>query len=730
MKALPLNPPALLCLLGLAVPLVAAAQTEIEEIVVTAQKIQESVQEIPISIKVLSAETLETTNADSLDDITRLVPSMSMAETGGRGRSNVQIRGLGSNVGSVGTTAIYNDGVIAASRIASSGTFTEQDSVLFDTDRVEVLRGPQGTLYGEGSFGGVVNIISKRPNPKEVEAAFSGSWFTIKDGGSGSNDINAMVNFPLIQDRLAVRLVGVRNDHEGYIDGYDILPTFLEILSGGDPSSAPPTLIGRDLNTEKVTGGRLSIGYTGESTSATLILKRQDTSIGLAGLETDFFDIMQDYAPHGREASAAFIGPDALVPSYAGKVEADEAVLEFNAQTGHGTWTSLTGYGRNDVNSIGGGASDNKAWSQELRFSTDRDEPINWTAGAFYRTAEIDEDFGGVPINHEEIDQWSVFGQMYWDINTTVRATFGLRYGEQDTLVIDRANEPQIADAARAEGKFDDLSPKLALDWRVREETLLYASMAKGYRAGGANVDSSLGQDPDFTRAFKADSIINYEVGAKTTLMDRKLTINTAVFFIDWSDIQVDRPIEDNITGNPEGVFIVTNGKNAHSYGVEADVYITPAEGWEMVLGGSLLNAEYDDGTIDSPYEGGRTFELKGIRLPSAPEYVYNASLTRTFPLGSSKLEGFFRGDYSVRGNSFSDVPNRAIGTDFFSGRLEVINLRAGIRGGKWEAQAFVLNLADHDDSTFDYDQNSPTNFLFRSRLQPRTVGVNVKLNF
>ena len=106
----------------------------------------------------------------------------------------MQIRGLGSNVGSVGTTAIYNDGVIAASRIASSGTFTEQDSVLFDTDRVEVLRGPQGTLYGEGSFGGVVNIISKRPNPQGIRSGVSGNWYDIKNGGSGGNDINGMIN--------------------------------------------------------------------------------------------------------------------------------------------------------------------------------------------------------------------------------------------------------------------------------------------------------------------------------------------------------------------------------------------------------------------------------------------------------------------------------------------------------------------------------------------------------
>jgi outer membrane cobalamin receptor len=176
----------------------------VERIVVTAQKREQDLQKVPISVKALQGEELDRVNADSLDDITRMVPSLTMTNLS-RGGNQVQIRGLGSNVGSVGTVAIYNDGVIASSRIQSSGTFAEQDSALYDVDRIEVLRGPQGTLYGEGSFGGVINIISREPNSRAIEASFSGTWFDVKEGSSENFDLQGMVNVPIVEDLLAVR---------------------------------------------------------------------------------------------------------------------------------------------------------------------------------------------------------------------------------------------------------------------------------------------------------------------------------------------------------------------------------------------------------------------------------------------------------------------------------------------------------------------------------------------
>jgi outer membrane receptor protein involved in Fe transport len=720
------HPLAAACALALAFPLTAMADAPLEEIIVTAQKRQESIQSVPISIKVLSAENLETVNANSLEDIARQVPSMSMADLG-RGNANVQIRGLGSNVGSVGTVAIYNDGTISAERVQSSGTFSEQDSALFDVERVEVLRGPQGTLYGEGSFGGVINIISKRPNAQKFEAAASATWFEVEDGGSGSNDINAMINVPLIKDRFAARLVGFRIDHDGYIDGYDLLPVLL--------GEGPPALVAEDVNTEEVTGGRLSLGYTGENFDATLILKRQESDIGALSVESDLLNLIGSLVPGGNEGRTAYLAGAPLFPGLNNTT--DEGILEVNLKTARGTWTSVTGYGQVDFDNPLGLISDTEAWSEELRFGTESDGPVNWTVGAYYRTVTKDSDvkIEGVvyPLRDEDIDQWSVFGQLYWDLTATLRATLGLRYGEQDYTLDDRflaLMRPDLPpETTHAEDSFDDLSPKLALDWQLNDDTLLYASIARGYRAGGANIDTSLGEDPTFERTFDADSIWNYEIGAKTTFWDRKLTVNSAVFYIDWSDIQIDQQIVDNITG-PGFATFVKNGEDAHSYGFEADIYVTPGEGWEIVFGGSLVNAQYDNGSITSVF--GVT-PLDGEHLPSSPEYLFNASVEKTFALGSGGLEAMIRADYAVRGNSFGDVPNTPPGTDFYSGRSDNINLRAGIGGDWWSIQAFVTNLDNSDASNFNHDvfgdPDPFSNLMFRSRLQPRTIGVNVKVN-
>jgi outer membrane receptor protein involved in Fe transport len=555
-----------------------------------------------------------------------------------------------------------------------------------------------------------------------LEAAASGTWFEVEDGGSGSSDIHAMINVPLLKDRFAARLVGFRSDHDGYLDGYDLLPVFL--------GAGPPTLFAENVNEEEVTGGRLSLGYTGEQFDATLILKRQESDIAVLSVESDLADLIGSLVPGGNEGRTAYFAGE---PLFGGAdTTTDEGILELNLKTSRGTWTSVTGYGQIDAGSSSA-ATDTEAWSEELRFSTEGDGPVNWTVGAYYRTvdktSEVNIEGVALPFRDEDIDQWSVFGQLYWDLTSALRATFGLRYGEQDFTLDDLFSEDALGSLAHVEGSFDDLSPKVALDWQLDDDTLLYASIARGYRAGGANIDTSLGTDPTFTREFDADSIWNYELGAKTTLWDRKLTINAAVFYIDWSDIQIDQPIVDLILGE-EFQFIVKNGEDAHSYGVEADIYVTPAEGWEIVFGGSFVEAQYDNGTITSPF--GVT-PLDGEHLPSAPEYLFNASVEKTFALGSGGLEAMIRADYSVRGNSFGDVPNTPPGTDFYSGRSDNINLRAGIGSDWWSIQAFVTNLDDSDASNFNHDvfgdPNPFNNLMFRSRLQPRTVGVNVKVN-
>jgi len=681
----------------------------IEEVIVTAQKREQSIQDISISIKALSAETLETVRADSLDDIVRLVPSLSMTDIS-RGGNNVQIRGLGSNVGNVGTVAIYNDGVISPNRIQSSGTFAEQDSAMYDVDRVEVLRGPQGTLYGEGSFGGVINIISKQPDTEKFAASAMMTWSDTKGATDTNWDLAGMVNIPIVKDTLALRVVGFSYDHAGYIDAVNVYPLFIGM---------PPEVVGENANTEEVTGGRAILRWiANEKFEASFIYKTQDTDLGISNYDSPnliaFVNLLAGSSFEPEYSQAIF---DSV---FGASNETDEGILTLDFDTGIGQLTSITGWGDVTESNAASLFATTDSFSQELRLSSDNSGSVNWIIGAFYRSVDREVEAYGGPFNSNEMDQWSIFGQIYWQMADKWMATIGLRYGEHDTTSTDDflGLPPVSAD-------FDDVSPKLAIDYSVNEDTMLYGSIAKGFRAGGTNQDMSFGTDPTFNLSFEPDEVWNYELGIKSAFWDGKAIFNAAVFYVDWKDIQIDKAISSLIS--PPYQFIVTNGEDAHSFGIEADMYLYPAEGWEIVLGGALIEAEFDSGTIDTAVAG-LNVPLKGERLASSPDYMFNVSVEKKWDFASA-YEGFARLDWTARGNSFGDVPNEPPppGT-FRSGSMTSLNLRGGVRRQNWAIQAFVTNLTDEYASTFTWFDGGFGDI--HVVLRPRTYGISFNFNY
>ncbi len=182
----------------------------LEEVIVTAQKMEQREQEVPISIKTIGSDVLEMINAERFEDMGRLVPSLSFTDRQ-RGQNQVLIRGLGT-VNGVSTVAVYNDGVVAANRIGSNGSFGEIDPSFYDIDRVEVLRGPQGTLYGEGSFGGVINIISKRPDASGFDGSASVTWRDVKEGSSSNYGREHKGNgCQILKQGLALKIIPRKN---------------------------------------------------------------------------------------------------------------------------------------------------------------------------------------------------------------------------------------------------------------------------------------------------------------------------------------------------------------------------------------------------------------------------------------------------------------------------------------------------------------------------------------
>ncbi len=686
--------------------------TSVSELVVTAEKRTETLESTPISIKAITAETLETLNAESAEDYLRLVPSVSMTNLA-RGGNQIQIRGLGSDVGNVGTIALYNDGVIAPNRIEQSGTFSEEDPALFDVSRVEVLRGPQGTLYGEGSLGGVVNIISNRPNLDRFQASESATWFDRWHGTSNNYDGAVMVNAPLVKDMLAVRLVFYSYNHDGWIDAVNLIPVF---------SGLPPTLVKKDANTENVTGGRALVTFKPNDVfDGTFIYKIERTAVGDAPFAS----------PHLIAAFAPNFDPDYSQASFlssATVAKTNQAILELNANTAIGRLTSVTGYGTVNSYSSTTAINHDHAWDEELRMASNATGPLTWIVGGYYRNAYAALDIAGLgPYAADSETEYAVFGQGYWAFASGWKATVGLRYAHQTSDVT------QVTPALASNGTFNSLVPKFSLQYQHDENSpLFYATAARGYRAGGANIDTSEGTDPTFRGPFSPDAIWNYELGSKATFMNGKVTVNAAAFYIDWTNVQIDRPIISILT--PPTSFIVVNGSAAHSWGLEGDVYVYPAPKWVLTFGGSWINEGYDNGVITGPVG---TVPLKGQSFPDTPNYTANVSLEHEFNL-TAGMEAYVRGDYSLRGSSYADVPNHEWDPPFVgdlgnsgtlvSGPSQVVNLRAGVRKDMWDIQVFCTNVFDTRASTFtDYDGGFTD---FSVVLPPRTVGVNIKLHY
>jgi iron complex outermembrane recepter protein len=464
----------------------------------------------------------------------------------------------------------------------------------------------------------------------------------------------------------------------------------------------------------------VSLGFTpNDSFDGTLIYKTQKTELGIQSYDSpELIGLLNSLlATNYRTGKTQAVFDSA----FGSKDTTDEAILNLNLKTGIGTLTSVTGYGKVDQHNAQTLQAESTAWSEEVRLASDSSGPLNWIVGAYYRTVDRDVDAFSLNFSRDSIDQWAVFGQTYWTFAPKWTATFGLRYGQYEIELTDKFNGlPTVSDS------FNNLSPKLALDWQIDEDTLAYASVAQGFRAGGANVDQSFGTDPRYNQGFDDDTIWNYELGLKVGLWENRLTINTALFYIDWTDIQIDKAITSVI--NPPVQFIVTNGKDAHSYGIETDVYVYPADGWTVTLGGSWLQAEYDGGTIDT--DSALNVSIDGDTLPNAPEYLFNASVEKRFAVGGSGMEGFVRTDYTIRGSSYADVPNNAPpGGTFESGRFELLNIRAGIERDFWALQLFATNVFNQDASSFNF--SNPASFAdVHVLLQPRTIGINLKMNY
>ncbi|PZU59631.1 MAG: TonB-dependent receptor [Sphingobium sp.] len=718
-------------------------------IVVTALKRSTNIQETPISISAVTGEAIANSGVQSIADLGATTPSLNFVD-GGPSQRRVVIRGIqGPGEPMIGT--YYDEtpvtGMIGAGNDAGGST---PELRLFDVERVEVLRGPQGTLYGSGSMGGTLRVIYKKPSLDSIEGAVDASLSNTDEGG-WNYEASAMVNVPLATDKIGLRAVGFYRKQSGYIDN-----TTLGIDNINEQKSYGGRFMLRMAPTERWTidiatyinqsradtpswtlgaGKFVSDAYTRQPIRDNVELYSVTSSYDL-----DFATLTASGSYMHRKLSS--------VSDVSRYIRSQRTTARCAALVNSGSacsTTQLAGfYDLVDGQSTSAlfPQQEMDAWTAELRMSSNGSGPINWTFGGFYSDRNIvvanpqvnaDSTTGKViyplqmaTVRHidDTLKQLAGFGEVSWDLFDGFNITGGARYYDYKKDIVGYTPIPSILVGARVTAPTSVNSSengwvvKLNASYKITPGVMLYGEAAQGFRPGGAN--QVLGLDAALT-AYSSDSLWNYEVGLKTTLFDRKMTFNVDVFQIDWSDMQI-------TLRTPNGAFsYIGNAGKARVRGVEVETGIHPIDGLSI-----MGNMSYIDAKLTENQNTGvtATSGLDGDRVPYVPKVMGGASAQYSWPLSSS-LSGFARVDFNYVGSSWSDFrPNYV-----YARRVDdyaLVNARIGVEepDNKWGVYLFATNLLNATAITRQTSSAIAVGRTLVTSATPRTIGVNVRTSF
>jgi outer membrane receptor protein involved in Fe transport len=740
-----------------------AIDPSLDEIVVTAEKRAETIQNTPISITAFTGDQLVAQGLSKVEDLVALTPGLSM-RTAGPGQTEYEMRGLSSSGGSAPTVGFYLDETPLTPPAASITGRVVIDPDLFDLSRVEVLRGPQGTLYGSGSMGGTIRLITNSPKLGEVEGAVEGI-FSDTHGGGFNPGANAMVNLP-IGDTLALRVVATEKYTDGYIDRVVVNPFPLPINGGtcppwtgygctrGDVTAAPVQQVIKNTNTELLTSIRASLLFRPfDSLSATTTLMYQDMDAG---------GYNQFQEPPGSSVCLCIYQPfnmkEPISDIY--KLASETLTYDFDfAQL-----TSATSYWRRVENQSQDATEAVQnldflpgfypiyfteidtvtQFSQELRLASKGDRPLQWVGGAFFANlqstyqalnqspAYAQFSTGGVSANPQgivydatnvyDIKQSALFADVSYQLNHELKLITGLRWYkyETDMTYVESGIDAESGNATPNAGVLtpsaSGYNPKVTVSYAPTDDLTVYSTASKGFRPGGGYLPVATSGAvicPAEPPTYGPDSVWNYEVGEKAKLFDNRLTLNTDVYYIRWNQIQ------QNIT-LPCGYTYTTNAGRAASYGPEIELTARLTTELTLNVTGAVTHA-----TITDANPG--TGITDGTRVLNIPKQTASAAMI-----------------YDHRVNDTTDWVSRA--TDSFVGNqadiafyptvdpsYNLIDFRSGLVASKWSAYLFGDNLTNKhavltsNNTAFSWNTPAVTRVTTN---QPRTIGIDLMRKF
>lgn len=683
--------------------------TRLPEVTVIAEKVPDTVQAVPLSITAVTQQTLADDDVRTVKDAAIFAPNVFMNEFTARKLSNPYFRGIGSSPNNPGVTT-YIDGVPQLNANSSS-------IELLDVDQVEFVRGSQGTLYGRDTVGGLINVTSRQPSLT--------AWHTAAEGSLGNynlRDARVTTGGPLVPNELGLGLAGGLVDRDGYTTN-DFTG---HRLDNREDYFGKGQLLWKPSADWEV---RLSLSGEHDHDG--------DYALGdLAAIRANPHQVSHDFEGYTHR--------DIVAPTL--RLDHKGKLVDFTMITGLVHWqtedlTDLDYTSDPALYSTRLNSEQETQFTEELRFASAKDAPLvlgdnlklKWQTGLFVFSQDYRQDafndlsslfavgMPGFRMNQQQNADLQDLG-VGLNGQTTLTAwnkldfTLGVRVDwerkEADlqsaaTVFLPPAFGGGVFPSALAAHKnYSEVSPHFGLDYHLTHDASAYASVTRGYKAGGFNSSAPPGGDE-----YGTEHTWDYELGVKTSWFDNRLLANLALFYIDWQDIQVNRPVPLS----PQ--FYIANDGQAASKGVELELTARPLASLDLFGGFGLTDARFGSGSFD----GG--VDVSDNRLQYAPEFTANAGLQYSYALCQAAT-AYARAEVVGYGNYEYNSQNTAS-----QGAYALANFRLGVRGSRWFAEGWIKNAFDRNYIPIAFAYNSASGMIGENGA-PMTCGIRAGVNF
>jgi iron complex outermembrane receptor protein len=713
------NSPQLLVASAALLSLAAQAQPGLEEVVVTAQKREQGLQDVAAAISALDGDTLVKNNINYAEDLQKLIPGLSIGDS--QGQAHIFIRGVGLDqvfTGADPSVAVHLDGAVIAQPQAQLASF-------FDLERVEVLRGPQGTLYGRNSTGGSINLISRKPT-RELEGYARATL------GNYSNVIfEGAVGGPL-GDSMAGRIAVKTEDRDGYGEN---------ILSGEDIDNAEKRSVRGLLS--------FDLGERADLLVSANYHREDDAAYGY-----HFLDVQRPELGLPPPLQDAVVADDirdvASDERYSNDREGWGATATLNVELNEQfSLTSITNTrsfettGIHDLDATSVSFFEQQLYFKDEQFSQEfqlhyNGERLRGIVGAFYFDGELEgfnragpEPTGGPMqnlVNFDgtvDIEAWALFAEYEYDLSKALTLRLGARYSDEDRqgdalatgIVFPPGGIPnQTGDAV------DDFSPRIGIDWRINDDLLFYASYSEAFKAGPIQVGT-------LEPIVEPEEVNSFEIGLKGTYFDGMMTLNLAAFSYEFTNMQVSRTIPAGPDAPPGSeINVFENAGEATNNGIEAEMNWAVTEQLQIRAGAAWLDATFDEyETVDPVYPELGVQDVSGNRLPQAPEYTGNLSADYRIDLAGG-------GDITLSARAAYQSKVYFNGLEFERGAQDaytVVDARVTYTapGERFFVNVWSKNLTDEDilTTTFPIPLSGA---IVATWAPPRTYGITAGYNF